>query len=330
MTLSESKPQVAIVGLGLIGGSIGLALRESGVTSAVVGHDKDLEIGKRAKKLGAVDRVDWNLIAACADADLVILAIPVGAMRETLEVIGPELRHGCVVMDTASLKGVVLDWAIDSLSERVYFVGTDPILPRPIEREGGLASARADLFRGGLFCLVPAPGVPESAVKVVTDLVALLGANPLFFDAAEHDGLLAAVDHLPSLLALALLEMAVNQPSWRELRKVAGASFESSTYLPLTDPAALGDLSVVNRDNILRWLDTFSASLASIRCSVAEGQAETLGLRFQKVLEERQKWLQDRDVGRWDERLGQEIPPQPGLLETLLGGLWGKRPKVDQ
>lgn len=328
--MGESKLQVTIVGLGLIGGSIGLALRESDVPSAVVGHDKDLDIGNQAKKLGVVDRVDWNLIAACAKADLVILAIPAGAIQETLEIIGPELRLGCVVMDTASLKEAVLAWATDSLPEQVYFVGTDPILPRIVEGEGGLASARADLFRGGLFCLVPAPGVDETAVKVITDLVAILGANPLFFDAAEHDGLLAAVDHLPSLLALALLETVVGQPSWRESRKVAGASFESSTYLPSTDPAALGDLSVANRDNILRWLDTFSASLASIRQSLAEEQAEVLALRFQKVLEERQKWLQDRDVGRWDERLVQEMPAHVGLLDTLLGSLWGKRPKADQ
>jgi prephenate dehydrogenase len=328
--VSEQKPSVTIVGLGLIGGSIGLALREAGVVSAVVGHDRDVNVGNQAKKLGVVDRVDWNLISACSKADLVILATPLSAIRETLEIIGPEVRPGCVVMDTASLKAVVLAWAAELLPEQVHYVGTNPILVRAVEGPGGLELARADLFRDGLFCLVPSPRVDDAAVKVATDLVAILGAKPLFFDAVEHDGLLAGAEHLPTVLALGLLETVVLQPSWRESRKVAGVTFERNTCLPSTDPAALADLCVANRENVLRWLDALSTSLASIRQDLAEEQSEALALRFQEVLETRSKWLEERAVAYWDDGLAQEMPPRPSLLDSLLGGLWGRRPKTDK
>jgi prephenate dehydrogenase len=328
--VSEQKPRVTIVGLGLIGGSIGLALQDASVVSAIVGHDHNVNVGNQAKKLGAVDRVHWNLISACEKADLIILAMPLGAIRETLEIIGPEVRPGCVIMDTASLKAEVLAWAAELLPDKVHYVGTNPILVRAVEGPGGLESARADLFRDGLFCLVPSPEVDDAAVKVATDLVAILGAKPLFFDAVEHDGLLAGVEHLSSILALGLLETVVLQPSWRESRKVAGVTFERNTYLPSSEPAALADLSVANRENVLRWLDAFSASLASIRQALAEEQSEALALRFQEVLEARDKWLEERTVAYWDDGLTQEMPPRPGLLDTFLGGLWGRRPKTDK
>ena len=101
--MSKPKPNITIVGLGLIGTSMGLALRQAGVASAVIGHDKDLAVANQARKREAVDKVDWNLISACEKADLVILAVPLDAIEPTLKAIGPYLRPGCVVIDTANL-----------------------------------------------------------------------------------------------------------------------------------------------------------------------------------------------------------------------------------
>jgi prephenate dehydrogenase len=326
--VSTTKPRVTIVGLGMVGASIGLALRQAEVASAIVGHDLDGGIGNEAKKLGAVDRTHWNLISACEGADLVILATPVGAIEDTLEAIGSDLRPGCVVMDTAALKGPVMAWAAEHLPAGVHFVGTNPIPSTATAGGGGLEAARADLFQRGMFCIVPSPTADAASVKLVTDLVSILGAKPLFLDPAEHDGLLAAVDHLPDLLALAMLETVIHQPTWRELRKVAGPAFDASTQLVTAGSMAQSDLYGLNRENVLRWIDTLSASLASIRENLAAGQSEALAEQFQEAFQERQKWLADRTRGEWYEGPRTEMPAKVSMMDTFFGTFWRRKPKT--
>lgn len=323
------KPRITIVGLGLIGGSMGLALKEAGVASVVVGHDKERTVGNQAKKLGAVDRTDWNLVSACEKSDLIILATPVGAIEATLKAIGPYLRPGCVVVDTASLKGPVLTCAKEILPDGVHFVGGNPILSGSAKGQGGLGAARADLFHNSLFCVVPSPTADPTAVKLVTDLVSILGAKPLFFDPAEHDGQLAAVEHLPAILALAMMETVMHQPTWRELRKVAGSAFEANTHLVTIDPTAHSDLYLSNRDNLLHWIDLFSASLASIRQALADNQSEAIAERFKNALEERGKWLLDRAEGRWHEGHQQEMPSKTSMVDSLFGTFWRRTLKKE-
>lgn len=320
--MSTPKPRVAIVGLGLVGGSIGLALRRAGAASEVVGHDKDREASGKAKKLGVVDRTEWNLISACDKADLVILATPLDAIKPTLEAVAPYLKPGCVILDTASVKEPVLAWATALLPEQVHFVGGDPIVGGVAGRQSGLDAARADLFENSLFCLVPSARADEHAVQLTSNLVALLGAKPMFIDAVEHDGLLAAVNQLPAVMALALLDMAISQPIWRDLRKVAGSSFETGTRLAGADPDLYGVLALSSRDNLVRWIDAFSASLASIRQALVEDEAQSLVERFAAALLERDKWLQDQRTGNWEEGPRSELPERPSLLDTFLGGFW--------
>lgn len=325
--MSKPKPRITIIGLGLVGASIGMALRRAEVASSVIGHDKDTGVNARAKKLGAVDQTHWRLIPACENSDLVILAIPLAGIEPTLRAIAADLRTGCVVVDSASLKGPVLEWADEILPEEVHFVGGNPIISAPLEGEGGVESASADLFRKGLFCLAPSTRADPDAVKLVVDLVTILGAEPLFLDPQEHDGLLAAVDQLPSLLALAQLDAAIDQPAWRELRKVAGPSFDSLTRPVVVDPADQSELLVANRDNILRWIDLFSASLASLRGSLADSDSEALAQQFGNALNQRDEWSQQRAKGQWGEGAQVDMPPKHGLGEAFLGGLWTRRPK---
>jgi prephenate dehydrogenase len=324
--VSTSKPRITIVGLGLIGGSIGLALRQAEAASAIIGHDNSRPVAEEAKKLGAVDRVHWNLISACEESDLVILATPVGAIEETLEATGPYLRPGCVVLDTASIKGPVMDWAAKHLPGQVHFVGGDPILSSTTHGQWGIEAARADLFHRGLFCLVASPKAQADSVKLATDLVSILGAKPLFLDAAEHDGLLAAVEHLPAVLSLALLETVIHQPSWRELRKVAGSSFEAGTQLLSGNSLEHSELYLLNRENVLRWIDALTASLGSIRQALAEDQSEALVGLFEGAVQERQKWLADRTGGQWYEGPRTDMPPKPSMMDSLLGSFWRRKP----
>jgi prephenate dehydrogenase len=246
-----------------------------------------------------------------------------------LEAIGPELRPGCVVLDTATIKESVLGWAAAALPDGVHFVGGDP-LPGPAAAGlSGVDDARADLFENGLFCVVPSPSANEEAVKLAIDLVQILGAKPLFLDAVEHDGLVAAVDHLPAILALALTEAVVDQPAWRELRKVAGASMEAGTKMAATDPIAHGTTSVANRDNLIRWIDTYMTSLSSIRSALETAEPEEMAERFQTAVKERAKWLHDWAGGDWFEGPRTEMPSRSSLLDSLVGTFWRRKPRKE-
>jgi len=319
-----SKPRITIVGLGLIGGSIGLALRQTGNDYEVVGHDREHAVAGKARKLGAVSKTEWNLISACEEADLITIATPVMAIKETLTAIAPYLKPGCLVTDTASIKGPVMAWAKEILPETVNFVGGDPIISQEASIGGslptGIEGARADLFQGGLYCLTPSPETSPQAVQLATDLVHLLGAKPFFLDAAEHDGLVAGVDHLPFVLSAALLETTIQSPAWREMRKLAGDVFQSATHFSSGDAATYRDACLINRENIVRWIDTCLAKLTELREIIAAQEAEKLEKTFEEAMSVRDRWLRDKAEGRWE--LAEEFSasaPQQSFMGRLIG-----------
>jgi prephenate dehydrogenase len=138
------------------------------------------------------------------------------------------------------------------------------------------------------------------------------------------------VDHVPMLLALALVETLIRQPAWRELRKVAGPAFEASTQLITSSSAGYSDLFVLNRDNVVRWIDELSASLDSIRGALVEEEMEALVDRFLTAQGERQKWLAIRATGEWHEGPRTEMPDRMSVIDTLLGTFWRRKPKKDK
>jgi prephenate dehydrogenase len=318
------KPCITIVGLGLIGGSIGLALRQAGNDYEIVGHDREHTVASKARKRGAVDKVKWNLISACEKADLIIIATPVIAIKETLTAIAPYLKPGCLITDTASIKGPVVAWAQEILPDTVNFVGGDPIISQEASTGGspptGIEGARADLFQGGLYCLTPSPEAAPQAVQLATDLVHFLGARPFFLDAAEHDGLVAGVDHLPFVLSAVLLETTVSSPAWREMRKLAGDAFQGVTRFSSGDAAIYRDTCLTNGENIVRWIDACLARLKELREIIAAQEAEELEKTFEEAMSVRDKWLRDKAEGRWE--LDEELPvslPRQSFLRRIIG-----------
>lgn len=312
-----AKSRITIVGLGLIGGSIGLALHRSQGEFEVVGHDKVHSVAGHARKMGAVDKTHWNLISACEGADLIILAIPVVAIKETLETIAPYLKPGCLITDTATIKGPVMELAEETLPETVSFVGGDPIVS--VEADvTGLEAASPDLFQGSLYCLTPSPNVDPKAVQLATDFAQLLGAQPYFLDATEHDGLMAGVDHLPFVLTTALLRATTHAASWREMRKLAGSAFATGTHFASGDPDTYCDACLLNGENILRWIEACQEELKELREIIAAGDAEKLGKVFEEALVTRQRWLRGKEEGHWE-----EVEATPVPRSNLMGRLFG-------
>ncbi len=314
--MAKTKINVTIVGLGFVGSSIGLALKQSKANLTVIGHDKEPEVARKALRRKAVDKTDWNLISACENADIVVIATPVGAIRETLEAVGPYLKEGCLVMDTATVKEPVIRWADEILPDTVNFIGGDPVIEPPAGLHG-VEAASAEAFKGALYCLVPSPRASGSSLELASAFVSALGAVPYYIDAAEHDGLMAGVEHLPVVAALALLDTLSRTPPWREMRKLAGGFFRRGTELSSYDPAFFRDTCLVNAANIVRWIDEYVARLEAIKDYILNEDAESLSGLFETASGERERWLRDKARGTWEEL--PEIPKVPGMLETLLG-----------
>ncbi len=261
--------QIAIIGMGQIGGSFGLALAERKELIQRIGHDKDIKIARQAEKIGAVDRVEINLPKAVRAAELVLMCLPLHQIRETLEVIGPELKEGAVVMETGMAKEQVAKWAEELLPSGRYYVGLTPVI-NPAYLHGvdnGIEAARADLFKNGLMGIVTPPKTDSGAIKLAADLTRLVGSNPLFADPVEIDGLMSATHLLPQLLAAALLNSTIDQPGWREARKVAGRAYAEVTepIVQLSESEGLGAAAIHNRENIVRMLDSLIAALYAMR-----------------------------------------------------------------
>lgn len=318
-----AKPKITLVGLGVIGKSIGQSLCAAGGQLEVVGHDRDPVAAREAQKLGAVQRVHWNLIEACREADIVILATPIHAIEDTLRAIAADLKPGCLVMDTANLKTPVMRWADELLPATVNFVGGDPILRHPVRTEGMSAGVGgkpiSQLLKDALFCLTPSAKASPEAIHLATDLVRLVEAVPLFIDAAEHDGLMAGVEQLPLALALILWQSVSAAASWREMRKLAGPLFDDATRVLSQDQAAIRDSLLLNRDNLIRMADGAIAAWRELREAINAGNVDDLEQMVQAASATHQAWLQDRQAGVWDKPLAPEIPTGGGFLGRMFG-----------
>ncbi len=319
----SEKLQVAIVGLGLVGRSAGLALHRYQEKLTVIGHDRSPELASRAKSAGAVERTEWNLINTIRDADRVILALPLNELRATLDAIKEDLRPGCVIVDTADVKAPVMQWAAELLPPTVHFVGGHPIvLADRLDADG----ARADLFTGKNFCLTADAKTDDSGVRLAADLVEALGAKPYFMDAEEHDGLVAAVSHLPALLATSLLSVTTGSPGWRDLRKLAGNHFFAGTVL-VTDTgkeAIAGPFA--NREQVIPWLDREIAELTRIREHLVQGQEEALAEQVDDGLEASHNWLKVAMAGTEEPTSpAPDVPTMGSTFRDMFFGRLGRR-----
>jgi prephenate dehydrogenase len=326
--------QITIVGLGQIGSSIGLALKAHNVNIRRVGHDKDSQAGKEAQRIGAVDDVKYNLPASVRDARIVVLALPLAEMRETLKIIAPDLQEGTLVLDTAPAKTTVAAWAKEFLPQGRHYIGLTPAInPDYLHgMEFGVKAARADLFEKGLIVVNAPTGTPGNVFNLAMELVNLLGAMPLLMDTAEADGIFSAMHVLPQLAAATLLGTTVDKPGWQEARKLAGRPFAAVTagIAYHDDMLSLGETALENRENIVRLLNAYITSLINLRDEINESDREALLERLGEAWHGRARWLDERTSAEWLKGQGQEIDaPSFGdrVNQMLFGGLMTDRQK---
>ncbi|HLZ09662.1 MAG TPA: prephenate dehydrogenase/arogenate dehydrogenase family protein [Chloroflexota bacterium] len=313
-------PRVTILGTGFVGTSLGLALKAHRPDLEIVGHDREYARAGEAKKMGAIDRADWNIPSALEGAGLVIIATPLAALERLLGQIGEFLQPGCVVTDTASLKEPVLRWADLHLRGRANYVSGNPIV-------GNVAGDRrpsATIFADRTYCIVPSVHASDDAVEQVTRLTVAIGAKPLFLDAAEHDGFVATVDQLPGLLASLLMSFASNGPAWRDGQRLAGPVFGAATSMALDDPADRQVALLANREALVRSIQLLQVELGEVARLVESGSVAPLQKLLDEARDHRAAW--QPGVGPVMEDPATDMPRARDQLSTwFLGGLRGRK-----
>jgi prephenate dehydrogenase len=256
-------PQIAILGTGLIGTSMALALKQARIQNLeLVGMDLEHNARTGAQKRNAFDRVEVGLRTAVRGADIVILATPIMAMQDLLETIAPDLQEGCIVTDVGSSKKVVLEWAEQYLPREVEFVGGHPMAGK---ETSGPRAADAELFRDKPYCIVPGNRAGKQAVSEITALAEAMGAVPYFIGVEEHDSFVAAASHLPFLVSVALVSCTSKSANWGDIAQLASTGYKDLTRLASGDAVMHRDICVSNPEPIVAWIDSFIRELYEVR-----------------------------------------------------------------
>ena len=276
--------RVALIGLGLIAGSISLALRRNGFSGEVVGSARTEETRATAREIGLVDRVTETAREAADGADLVILCVPVGAMEAVTLEIAPVLKSGAIVSDVGSVKAAVIDAVAPHLPEGVHFVPTHPMAGT--EHSGPL-SGFAELFDNRWCLIVPPEGTDEQAVATVEAFWKSLGSDTEVMDVAHHDLLCAIVSHIPHLIAYTMVGVAddFRRISEQEVIKFSAAGFRDFTRIAASDPTMWRDVFLTNKDATLEILGRFTEELFALQRAIRTGDGAHLHDYFTRTRE---------------------------------------------
>jgi prephenate dehydrogenase len=284
--------RLAVLGLGLLGGSLAGAARARGLAGEVVGCGRRAEPLERARARGLVDRVSRAPAEAVAGADLVVLAAPVGAMGPLLAEAAPGLAPGALVTDVGSVKGALVDTLPGLLPPGVRYVGSHPMAGG---HEKGPDHARPDLFEGAVCIVTPVAGDPPEAVARIEGLWRALGARVVRRDPAGHDREVAWMSHLPHVLAFAFARALGEAPAGA--REVAGPGFRDFTRIARSDAELWADILVANAKAVAGPLARVAAELAEAARRLEAGDADGL-----------ERWIQEARarlvVGDDDDREG--------------------------
>ena len=261
--------QLAVIGCGLMGGSFALALRAAGLVERVIGHSRSAASAQRALELGVIDATAATAADAAAGADVVLLAVPVASTGATLLSLREVLAADALCMDVGSTKADVAAAALQALGPQA--VGFVPAHPIAGKERAGIEHADAQLYRGCRVVLTPTTLTDQARTRRATELWTALGARVETMTPQSHDVALAAVSHLPHLLAFAFFQSVAAQPEGRRFLAVAGPGFRDFTRIAAGDPALWRDVFVANREHVLRHSATFRAELQRFEAALAAG-----------------------------------------------------------
>lgn len=284
--------KLALIGVGLIGGSFAMALRKARAVGRVVGVGRTHRNLAMALRLGIIDEIATNAATAVRDADFVLLGVPVGQMPEAMARIAPHVARHAVVSDAGSTKQDVIASARRFLKDSLdRFVPAHPIAGTEMS---GAGAAFATLYRGRNVILTPQAETSRTAVATVRRAWEACGARVVRLRPDEHDAIFAAVSHLPHVVAFALVEALARRPNARKLFAFSAGGLRDTVRIAGSSPEMWRDICVSNRDALLEVLDAYMEELERARGAIAAADAATLGRMFESARAARARWLVPR------------------------------------
>ncbi len=273
--MTQIYKRVALIGLGLIASSMAHAMRANGLAGQIVGHAKSAETRATALEIGLCDQVYATAAEAVQGADLVVLAVPVGAMAAIAEDIGPHLAPGCTVTDVGSVKQAVIAAVSPYIPEGVQFI---PGHPMAGTEYSGPRSGFATLFQNRWWLLTPAPEVDPAALARLQSLLVGMGAKVNLMDPPHHDQVLAVVSHTPHLIAYTMVGVAdhLAQVSNSEVIEYSASGFRDFTRIAASDPTMWRDVFLTNKDAVLDILGRFAEELFVLQRAIRMGDGDHL------------------------------------------------------
>ncbi|MCR6733072.1 MAG: prephenate/arogenate dehydrogenase family protein [Afipia sp.] len=274
--------RIALIGFGLIGGSIARAARAQGLAGEIVTTARSPATRARVQELGIVDRVVDTNAEAVKDADLVILCIPVGACGPVAKEIAPHLKPGAIVSDVGSVKGMVLREMAPHLPKTVHFIPAHPVAGT---EHSGPDSGFAELFINRWCILTPPPDADQAAVEKLAKFWRALGANVETMGADHHDLVLAVTSHLPHLIAYTIVGTAdeLEDVTQAEVLKFSAGGFRDFTRIAASDPTMWRDVFLANKDAVLEMLGAFQEDLSKLTRAIRRGDGEALFDHFTRT-----------------------------------------------
>jgi prephenate dehydrogenase len=279
--------RIVVFGVGLIGGSFALALKQAGVVKRVIGVGRRAETLQRAHALGMIDAIGDP--SSVAGADLVLIAAPVAQTETLLREMRPHLQDGTVVTDAGSTKSDVVGAARVALGEKIaQFVPGHPIAGR---EQNGPEAALADLYRGKKVVLTALPENSSDSIALVAGAWQHCGALIHYLSPEEHDAVFAAVSHLPHLLAYALVGDIASRDNADRLFQYAASGFRDFTRIAGSSPEMWRDISLANRQALLAELDAYTEQLSSLRAMLLSADGAALEHVYARAQSARQSWI---------------------------------------
>ena len=291
--------KIVIFGVGLIGGSVALALKKAGAAPKIVGVGRNIENLQTAINLGVIDEAEADIAKALGDADLVLIATPVAQTQKILEAIIPHLSQSTVVTDAGSTKSDIAQYVMNA-SKRAknpehflsQFVGGHPIAGA---EKSGVTAAKEDLFIGKNVVLTPNEKTSLEAIKLVRELWQTTGANVSEMTAQTHDQIFAAVSHLPHLLAFALVNNLANRPNAKQLFNFAASGFRDFTRIAGSSPEMWRDISLANKTALLNELEAYQAEISALHNLLKNEDSQGLQAMFEQASQARQAWQKEQE-----------------------------------
>ena len=284
--------KLVIFGVGLIGGSVALALKKAGVNTHIVGVGRTRNSLDEALNLGIIDTAESDIQAAVHDADVIMLAAPVAQTTQILKSIQPFLQPNTVITDAGSTKSDVLNNAKAVLgSQFKQFIGGHPIAGA---EKSGAAAAMADLFVAKNVVLTPTDETSADAINTVTALWRSCGANISTMSAEQHDAIFAAVSHLPHLLAFALVDDIASRPNAAQLFSFAASGFRDFTRIAGSHPEMWRDISLANKQALLNEISAFEQELSTVKQLLTQDDSAGLEALFERASHARNQWAKGK------------------------------------